>query len=98
MSSWSNFSPELIGPVAPNCLKIFQVYLSKIDEVNVDMFKRVKAQGFTALALTCDTQQLGKREADVRFGFDLPQHLNLAAWAKYQDRDNTLATVLTANK
>jgi isopentenyl diphosphate isomerase/L-lactate dehydrogenase-like FMN-dependent dehydrogenase len=55
LSSWANSDAESVTKVAPNCMKIFQVYLSKIDEINVDMFKRVREQGFTALALTCDT-------------------------------------------
>ena len=33
--------------------------------------------------LTTDTQLLGKREQDVRNGFQLPSHLNMANMAKY---------------
>jgi (S)-2-hydroxy-acid oxidase len=40
--------------------------MSKIPEVNADLWARVKRSGFTALALTCDTQLLGKRLNDTR--------------------------------
>ena len=38
-------------------------------DVNQDIWARVKASGFKALALTCDTQLLGKRLENERVGF-----------------------------
>ena len=35
------------------------------------------------MMLTTDTQLLGKREQDVRNGFQLPSHLNMANMSKY---------------
>lgn len=67
-------------------LKMFQIYMSKIDEVNIDIWKRVKASGFTAMLLTTDTQLLGKRERDTRNGFALPPHLDLANFATYKEK------------
>ena len=55
LSSWATTSNEEIGRVAPDIPKIYQIYLSNFEENNVDIFKRVKASGFGALALTCDT-------------------------------------------
>ena len=43
--------------------------MSKNPDVNKDIFKRVRESGFKILALTTDTQQLGKREPDVRNAF-----------------------------
>jgi isopentenyl diphosphate isomerase/L-lactate dehydrogenase-like FMN-dependent dehydrogenase len=51
--------------------------LSKVPEVNADIWARVKASGFKALALTTDTQLLGKRLEDTRNGFQLPHHLKM---------------------
>ncbi len=66
LSSWSTTPVEKVAEAAPNCLKIFQIYLSKIEAVNKDIWASVKAVGFNALAMTVDTQTLGKRENDVR--------------------------------
>jgi isopentenyl diphosphate isomerase/L-lactate dehydrogenase-like FMN-dependent dehydrogenase len=62
---------------------MFQIYMSKREDVNKDLWKRVKESGFTAMLLTTDTQLLGKREKDTRTGFELPPHLDLANLAKY---------------
>jgi (S)-2-hydroxy-acid oxidase len=55
LSSWATSSNEQVGEVAPDITKVYQVYLSKLPEVNADLWERVKGQGFTALALTTDT-------------------------------------------
>jgi len=77
MSSWATTANEEFGVNAPNTTKVFQIYLSKIPEVNFDIWNRVKNSGFTALALTTDTQLLGKRLNDTRTKFSLPYHLNM---------------------
>lgn len=69
LSSWATTTLEDVALVAPNCIKIYQIYLSKKDEVNIDVWARVKAAGYHALALTVDTQVLGKRENDMRNAF-----------------------------
>ena len=84
LSSWSTTALEEVAAQAPDSLKFFQIYLSKIPEVNQDLFDRVRGAGYKALHLTIDTQILGKRENDVRNNFQLPQGLGLANYAKYQ--------------
>jgi (S)-2-hydroxy-acid oxidase len=83
MSSWATTANEEFGVNAPNCTKVFQIYMSKIPEVNIDIWSRVKKSGFTALALTTDTQLLGKRLNDTRTKFSLPSHLKMENMAKY---------------
>lgn len=39
--------------------------------------KRALAAGYTALAVTVDTPVLGRREADMRNRFKLPEHLTM---------------------
>ena len=55
MSSWATTANEEFGQNAPNTTKVFQIYLSKIPEVNFDIWNRVKKSGFSALAMTTDT-------------------------------------------
>lgn len=57
--------------------------MSKIEEVNFDIWQRVKNSGFKAFALTCDTQLLGKRLDNERNKFSLPYHLKMQNYAKY---------------
>jgi 4-hydroxymandelate oxidase len=70
--------------------------MSKREEVNKDLWRRVKESGFTALLLTTDTQLLGKREKDTRNSFTLPAHLDLANLAKYNSSHGETKT-LAAN-
>jgi len=69
LSSWATTNMEDVGQAAPTTTKIFQIYLSKMEDVNFDIWKRAKENGFTALALTTDTQLLGKRLNDTRNSF-----------------------------
>jgi len=54
-----------------------------VEEIDLDIWKKVKAAGFKAFALTCDTTILGKRENDVRNGFELPEGMNMAVYERY---------------
>lgn len=63
--------------------------MSKFKEINIDIFKRLESAGFTAIAITVDTQLLGKRENDIRNNFALPPHLKLASLVKYSTIDNS---------
>ena len=69
LSSWATSLNEDVGKAAPDSMKIYQIYLSKVPEVNADIWARVRNSGFKALALTTDTQLLGKRLDDTRNGF-----------------------------
>lgn len=90
LSSWATSSSEQVGEVAPDIPKVYQVYLSKVPEVNADLWERVKRQGFTALALTTDTQLLGKRLNDVRNQFSLPKPFVMGNYEKYSSQDQEI--------
>ena len=63
---------------------MFQIYMSKNENVNADLWRRARENGFSAMCLTTDTQLLGKRDNDVRVKFELPAHLDLANLAPYK--------------
>ena len=84
LSSWATTSIEEVSQNAPNCLKMYQLYMSKDEKVNKDLFKRCRDNGYSAICLTTDTQLLGKRESDFRLKFQLPSHLTLEILKKYQ--------------
>lgn len=90
LSSWATSSNEEVGAAAPDSFKVYQIYMSKIMDVNKDIWTRVKSSGFKALALTCDTQLLGKRLENERVGFSLPPHLKMQNFAKYTGEETKL--------
>ena len=69
LSNWATTQIEDFAAACPNSLKMFQIYISKVSEVNEDLWKRVKESGVKIMFLTTDTQLLGKRESDMRNGF-----------------------------
>ena len=73
-----------MGQAAPDSLKMFQIYMSKSETVNADLWRRCREAGFKAMCLTTDTTLLGKRDSDVRIRFELPKHLDLANLAPYK--------------
>jgi len=86
LSSNSNVLIEDVSSAAPSCPKFFQVYMSTDMEVNKDIWRRAIESGFTGFALTCDTQLLGKRRNDVRNKFQLPSHLSIENYTRYQSK------------
>jgi L-lactate dehydrogenase (cytochrome) len=55
----------------------FQVYAWRDRGLVEDMIERCRARGYEALVMTVDTAVLGRRERDVRRGFELPPKLGL---------------------
>lgn len=83
LSSNSNASIEEVGKNNPDQPKFFQIYMSIVEDINLDLWKRAKDSGFTGFVFTCDTQLLGKRENDIRNSFNLPKHLKMGNFSKY---------------
>jgi (S)-2-hydroxy-acid oxidase len=77
LSSWSTMSLEEVSSAAPSSLRWFQLYVYKDREVTRNLIKRAEKAGFKALAVTVDTPILGRREADLRNRFSLPNHLTM---------------------
>jgi 4-hydroxymandelate oxidase len=84
VSTLSNTLIEDVAAAATGPLW-FQLYIYKDRSATLDLVRRAEAAGFQALVLTVDAQVWGRREADVRNGFKLPDGLtvvNLAEHAK----------------
>ncbi|XP_057315504.1 uncharacterized protein LOC130656629 isoform X2 [Hydractinia symbiolongicarpus] len=78
VSTLSTTSYEEIAKAAPNCHLWMQLYVYKKKQLSVDLIRRAEKAGFTAIVLTVDTPELGKRLADERHKFSLPSDLELA--------------------
>ena len=77
LSSWSTIPLEEVAQSAPGGLRWFQLYVYKDRKVTMDLVKRAERAGYKAFAVTVDTPQLGRREADIRNRFSLPAHLTM---------------------
>ncbi len=55
LSSWATGSIEEVAENAPGCLKMFQIYMSKKETVNADLWRRCRENGYKAMCLTSDT-------------------------------------------
>jgi len=76
LSSWATSSVEEVASTGPG-LRFFQCYVYKNRKVVEQLVKRAEKAGFKAIALTVDTPILGRREADIRNRFVLPEGLSL---------------------
>ncbi|MEO7965998.1 MAG: alpha-hydroxy acid oxidase [Gemmatimonadaceae bacterium] len=56
----------------------FQLYVYKDRAATKTLLESAKRVGYSAIVVTVDTPLLGRRERDVRNGFSLPPHLQIA--------------------
>ena len=71
LSTLATRSIEEVAAVS-NGPKWFQVYVWRDRGLVEDLIARAKASGYEAIILTVDSVQFGRRERDVRRGFELP--------------------------
>jgi L-lactate dehydrogenase (cytochrome) len=76
LSTLSTRSIEEVAAVSDGP-KWFQVYVWRDRGLVKEMIDRAAAGGFEALVLTVDSVVLGRRERDVRRGFELPPKIGL---------------------
>ena len=77
LSTLSTRSIEEVAAANGEGRRWFQVYVWKDKGLLRDMVDRAAAAGYEALVITVDTANLGRRERDVRRGFELPPKLGL---------------------
>jgi 4-hydroxymandelate oxidase len=80
-STLATRSLEEIAESAPEGKRWFQLYVHRDRGLTADLVRRAQAAGYRALVLTVDAPLLGRRLADVRNGFALPEGLTMANFA-----------------
>ncbi|MCB9895137.1 MAG: alpha-hydroxy-acid oxidizing protein [Planctomycetes bacterium] len=83
VSTMANVTLEEIA-AATGAPKWFQLYCHRDRAITEDLIKRAEAAGYGALVVTVDAPVLGRRLADERNGFDLPQGLTRANLDRYE--------------
>jgi len=82
LSSLATASIEDVAAADSNGLYWFQLYIFNNREITKELVQRAEKAHYKAIVLTVDTPVLGRREDDVRNGFTLPPHLELANFSK----------------
>lgn len=77
LSAGATLSIEEVA-AAGNCPKWLQVFLYKDRGVTRDFVERARATGYEALVLTVDCPLLGRRERDIRNGFNIDPKISLS--------------------
>ena len=86
LSTTSSRTLEEVAAAAPDAERWFQLYIVGGMAYSRSLVERAEAAGYRALVLTVDLPVLGRRERDVRSGFEMPAlaHLDPAG----SERDN----------
>eukprot|EP00877_Chromochloris_zofingiensis_P012973 jgi/Chrzof1/792/Cz01g29010.t1 len=77
VSTMANCSIAEVASSGHPCL-LFQLYVIKNKRLVAGMVRQAEALGYKALMITVDAQRLGKRDADERNRFHLPEGLVLS--------------------
>lgn len=95
LSTLSTTSLEDVAASTP-FPKWFQLYIYRDLSVTQQLVRRAEESGFKALVLTVDTPILGRREADLRNGFRLPENLSMANFEKVVNKQFSQGTKASA--
>uniref|UniRef100_A0A803MIT2 FMN hydroxy acid dehydrogenase domain-containing protein n=1 Tax=Chenopodium quinoa TaxID=63459 RepID=A0A803MIT2_CHEQI len=76
LSTLATSSIEEVASTGPG-IRFFQLYVMKDRSIVTQLVERAEKAGFKAIVLTVDTPRVGRREADIKNRFILPQHLTL---------------------
>ena len=72
LSTSSSMTLEDVAAAAPDADRWFQLYVVGGMSYSRELVERAEAAGYRAIVLTVDLPVLGRRERDVRSGFQLP--------------------------
>src|SRR5690349_24775789 len=96
LSTTSSLSLEDVAAAAPDAERWFQLYVVGGMAYSRSLVERAEAAGYRAIVLTVDLPVLGRRERDVRLGFEMPAlaHVDPAGG----ERDNRYGALAGTNK
>jgi isopentenyl diphosphate isomerase/L-lactate dehydrogenase-like FMN-dependent dehydrogenase len=100
VSTTSSMTIEDVAAAAPDAELWFQLYVIGGMAYSRSMVERAEAAGYRALLVTVDLPILGRRERDIRSGFELPALPNIDAAgderdSRYGNIENQRAVGLT---
>ena len=84
VSTMANVTLEAIAETTTSP-KWFQLYCHRDRAITEDLIKRAEAAGYSAVVVTVDAPVLGRRLADERNSFDLPEGVTRANLVRYEN-------------
>ena len=80
LSTLATATIEEVAAAAPEAGRWFQLYWSRDRDVVRDVVERAAAAGYGAILVTVDLPALGRRERDLRTGFEIPEDVPVPAF------------------
>jgi isopentenyl diphosphate isomerase/L-lactate dehydrogenase-like FMN-dependent dehydrogenase len=81
LSTLATSTPAEVAAAAPGAPRWFQVYVFRDPGVTRSLIDQAADAGFLALTLTVDAPRLGRRERDLRTGFQIPADVTVPSFA-----------------
>ncbi len=81
LSTLATSTPAEVAAAAPGAPRWFQVYIFRDPGVTRSLIDQAADAGFLALTLTVDAPRLGRRERDLRTGFQIPADVTVPSFA-----------------
>ena len=80
LSTGATATIEEVAAAAPDGARWFQLYWSTDRGAVRDMLERAAVEGYGAVLLTVDLTKIGRRERDLRTGFEIPEGVSVPAY------------------
>jgi len=81
LSTLATSTPAEVAAAAPGAPRWFQLYVFRDPGVTRALIDQAADAGYLALALTVDAPRLGRRERDLRTGFEIPADVTVPSFA-----------------
>jgi 4-hydroxymandelate oxidase len=81
LSTLATSTPAEVAAAAPDAPRWFQLYWFRDRGVTRSLIDQAAEAGFSALAFTVDAPRLGRRERDLRTGFEIPADVTVPSYA-----------------
>jgi isopentenyl diphosphate isomerase/L-lactate dehydrogenase-like FMN-dependent dehydrogenase len=81
LSTLATATPAEVAAAAPGAPRWFQLYVFRDPGVTRALIEQADEAGFLAIALTVDVPRLGRRERDLRTGFQVPAEITVPSFA-----------------
>jgi isopentenyl diphosphate isomerase/L-lactate dehydrogenase-like FMN-dependent dehydrogenase len=81
LSTLANSTPAEVAAAAPGGLRWFQIYCFRDPGITRAFIDQAVEGGYQALVLTVDAPRLGRRERDLRTGFEIPAEVTVPSFA-----------------
>jgi isopentenyl diphosphate isomerase/L-lactate dehydrogenase-like FMN-dependent dehydrogenase len=91
LSTIATATIEEVAAAAPDGARWFQLYWSTDRGIVRDMVERAAAEGYRAIVITVDLPLVGRRERDLRTGFEVPEDVPVPAFLAVAEKASAIS-------